>query len=389
MIKTNESSFSEISEIQKIDNSRLWLPTWTSLLLVFLIVLMVWFFRGGSFRLYASIFFLIYSVTHQIWISVILIGILQNVLFMPLRLIGNHFNNHLKDFEDELDKMKKADQQYLVFNKKVREGDPSIVFYIFNFFVNAIAFCSAGRIFLIDFYSDPLQLKKMNLLYNFVTYPQYPLKGINLYVPLIKVTQTMAINWSKIFMGIGLVFLFFIVLRLLWQVLRLFVGHNPQILSIRIKYNRFLFTVSGFIGVLLVLTIIFLRHIPTAFQSFIFAADLSHQNTPMNFTTAVGTFITTIYAGFQNNFAAIKKAEGSGIPSEVIEKVFKNKTIQSFQNALILGAGAFFITNNIPSAFELSVTVFEVMYMIYPFTFGLLIRNNSPAPVKLTIEKKS
>lgn len=152
----NDSSF---SKIRKIDNSRQWLPLWTSLLIIFIIVLMVWFFKGGSFKLYASIFFLVYSITQQIWISVILIGILQNILFIPLRIIGNSFSKSLKQFENELDKIKKEDQQFIVFNKKIKEGSLPIVFYIFNFFVNAIFFCSAGRIFLIDFYSDPLTLK--------------------------------------------------------------------------------------------------------------------------------------------------------------------------------------------------------------------------------------
>ncbi|MDD2483241.1 MAG: hypothetical protein PHE71_03155 [Candidatus Shapirobacteria bacterium] len=373
-----EASF---SKIRKIDNSRQWLPFWTTLLLVFLIVLAVWFFKGGSFKLYASIFFSIYSVTQQIWISVILMGIIQNIIFLPLRLIGNSFDKSLKDFEDELDKIEKEENQSIIFNKKLKEGSLPIVFYIFNFFVNAIAFFSAGRIFLIDFYSDPLKLQKMKLLYDFVPYPKYPLKGINLHVPLFKITQTMALDWNNIFMIVGFTLLFFVALRLLWRVLRIFLGHNKKVLFARIKYNRLLFTISGFGGVAIILIVILLRHIPTAFQYFVFIANLSRQNTPMNFTTAVGTFIVTIHAGYKNNSEAAKKAELANIPKEVIKKVFKGKMEQSLKNAVVLGLGAFFITNNIPSAFELSVTTFEVMYMIYPYTFGLLIKKtNQPTP---------
>ena len=378
-----ESSF---AQVRKIDNSRKWLPFWTSLLLIFLIVLAVWFFKGGSFELYASIFFLIYSVTNQIWISVILMGIIQNILFLPLRIIGNHFNNSLKDFEDELDNVKE-DQQSLVFNKKIKEGSLPLVFYIFNFFINAIAFFSAGRIFLIDFYSDPLKLHKMNLLYKWVPYPQYPLKGIDLHVPLFKITQTMALEWSQIFMFIGAFLLFFVVVRLLWRFLRIFLSHNKKILFARIKYNRLLFTVSGFGSILLILVVVFLRHIPTALQGFVFIANLSRQNTPMNFVTAVGTFIVTIHAGYKNNSEIAKKAELSNIPKEVIKKVFKDKMGQSLKNAIVLGLGAFFITNNIPSAFELSVTTFEIMYMIYPYTFGRVIKKSDRvAPAELPVE---
>ena len=372
-------SETSLLKIRKIDNSHKWLPFLTTLLLVFLIVLFIWFFQGGSFRLYASIFFCIYSVTHQIWISVILMGIFQNFAFLPMRIIGNHVNSSLKDFEEELDKVEKEDQQILVFNKKVKEGSLPIVFYIFNFFVNAIAFFSAGRIFLIDFYSDPLKLQKMKLLYKFVPYPNYPLQGIDLHVPLFKITQTMALDWSKIFTIIGFTFLFFIVLRLLWRIVRIFLTHNKKILFARIKYNRFLLTVSGFGSVLLIGGIIFLRHIPTAFQGFIFIANLSHQNTPMNFVTAVGTFIVTVHAGYKNNSQIAKKAVLSNIPEAVVAKVFKDKMRQSLKNAVILGLGAFFITNNIPSAFELSVTTFEIMYMIYPYTFGLLLKQASPS----------
>lgn len=382
MVK-NESSF---SEIRKIDNSRKWLPFWTSLLLIFLIVLIVWFLKGGSFKLYASIFFLIYSVTNQIWISVILMGILQNIIFLPLRIIGNHFRTSLKDFEDELENVKE-DQQSLVFTKKIKEGSLSIVFYIFNFFVNAIAFFSAGRIFLIDFYSDPLKLQKANLLYDWIPYPKYPLEGINLHVPLFKVTQTMALEWSQIFMFIGASILFFVILRLLWRILRIFLSRNKKVLYARIKYNRLMLTISGFGSVALILIVIFLRHIPTALEGFVFIANLSRQNTPMNFVTAIGTFIVTLHAGYKNNIEVSQKAENSGIPKEVIKKVFKDKMGQSLKNAIVLGLGAFFITNQIPSAFELSVTTFEVMYMIYPYTFGLLIKKTDrPAIVSTTIE---
>jgi hypothetical protein len=49
----------------------------------------------------------------------------------------------------------------------------------------------------------------------------------------------------------------------------------------------------------------------------------------------------------------------------------------SFKNALILGTGAFLITNQIPSAFELSVATFEIIYMIYPYTFGRFVHLGS------------
>jgi hypothetical protein len=104
----------------------------------------------------------------------------------------------------------------------------------------------------------------------------------------------------------------------------------------------------------------------------------------MNFVTAVGTFIVTLHAGYRHNTETADKARLSNIPVEIVKKVFKEKMQQSFKNAIVLGLGAFFITNQIPSAFELSVTTFEVMYMVYPYTFGLIIKKTdrpTPPPI--------
>ncbi len=369
-----------LEQVRKIDNSRQWLPFLTTILLIFLIFLCVWFLRGGSFRLYASLFFFIYSLTHQIWISVIIIGVFQNILFLPLRIIGSHFRKSLKEFEDELEKTESSDNQYLLkpednqIADKLKEGSLPVVFYIFNFFVNAIAFFSAGRIFLIDFYTDPLKLQKMHLLYKFIPYPEYPLKGTFLNVHLFTITQTTAVPWNIILWVVAGLIIIPTILRFVWRLVRFIFKRSQKILQARIQYNRLLLKITGFSVVGALVFIFVLRHIPSAIQWFVFAIDLSQQNTPMNFTTAVGTFIVTIHAGYKNNKEASKEALKSGIPQDVVKKVSKNNMHQSFKNAVILGLGAFFITNNIPSAFELSVTVFEVMYMIYPYTFGLALK---------------
>ena len=368
MMRSNKS----LSQVRKIDNSRQWLPIITTLLLLFLIVLFVWFLRGGSFKLYASLFFSLYFVTRHIWISVILIGVFQNLFFLPLRLINNTFRQPLKNFEKELDKFS-VKQQSLIFTKKVKEGNLAITFYIFNFFVNAIAFFSAARIFLIDFYSDPLILQKKDLLYKWVPRPAYPLQGTDFKLPLFKITETFALPWPTIFFIIAGVILFFTSLRLLWRLVRFIFKKNKKILQARIQYNRLLLTIGGFGGAAIIAITIILRHIPSAFQGFVFVADLTRPNPPMNLTTALVTFLTTIHAGYKNNGNDAKVARESGIDPDIVQKVFRDKMRVSLKNGLILGSGAFFITNQIPSAFELSVATFEVMYMIYPYTFGRIL----------------
>lgn len=361
---------SSLSQIRKIDNTRHWLPLVTIILLFFLIYLFVWFLRGGSYRLYTSIFFSIYFVTHQIWLSVILIGVFQNIIFMPLRLIGNILKKPLEDFEEELDKTEDK-QQLLVFSKKVKEGNTAIVFYIFNFFVNAIAFFSAARIFLVDFYNYPLDRQKF--LYSWVPYPKYPLNGTIFKFPFFKVTNTTALPWNTIFIIVGSFLLLTIVLRLIWRLVRFLFKKNQKILYARIRYNRFLLFIGGFSGVFVLGLVLLLRNIPTAFQGLLLRVDLTRPNPPMNFVTAVGTFLTTLHAGYKNHSFASKQAKLAGIDPKVVNKVFLGKMQNSFKNALILGAGAFFITNQIPSAFELSVVTFEIMYMIYPYTLGRLL----------------
>ena len=358
---------SSLSSVRKIDNSRHWLPFVTTFLLIFLIYLFIWFLRGGSYRLYTSIFFSLYFVTNQIWLSVLLMGVVQNIIFMPLRLIGNVLKKPLEDFEEELEKTE-DNQQLVVFTKKVKEGNTAIVFYIFNFFVNAIAFFSAARIFLQDFYSIPLDGQKF--LYKWVPYPKYPLQGTIFKFPFFKVTDTTALPWNTIFIIIGSFFLLTIALRLVWRLVRFVFKKNQKILYARIRYNRLLISIGGFSGVLILLSLFFLRHIPIAFQGLLLKVNLTHPNPPMNFVTAVGTFITTLHAGYKNHSQAAKQAKLAGIDPNIVSKVFSDKMRNSLKNALILGAGAFFITNQIPSAFELSVATFEVMYMIYPYTFG-------------------
>lgn len=352
-----------ISKIRHIDNSRLWLPILTTFLIVFLFAIFIWFFRGGSFRLYSSIFFTLYNFTGQIWISVLLMGVLQNIAFLPLRLIGDYFDSRIKVFEELLGKSKENDQ-YFMFTEKIKKGDPAIVFYIFNFILNAIAFFSAGRIFLIDFYNTPLDPK---LLYNFVPYPKYPLRGTDFRFPFFKVTDSMALDWltiAKIWIGITL---FFAAARFLWRLIKFILWRSKRILSARINYNRLLAEIGGFSGTLFIVSTIFLRHIPTAFQGVMLIADLTRQNSTMNLITAIGTFLTTFHAGYNSASKASDNARRASIPEDVINKVFKARMERSFKNAIFLGIGAYIITSNIPSAFELSVATFEVLYIVSPY----------------------
>lgn len=372
------SSDSALDQIRKIDTKRS-APFAAIFMIGLTLLIFYWFFRGGSFRLYASVFFGLYFVTRQIWVSVLLIGIIQNIAFLPLHFIWLKMSTSIKAFEDEVEAVKAPDEQYIVFQQKVKKGDFAASFYIFSFVLNAIAFFSAGRVFLIDFYTKNLD---PSLLYSFIPYPTYPLQGTLFHFPFFRVTQTAAVDWKYIiYFWLG-VTLFFAVVRLLWRFLKVFFAKNQTILKYRIGYNKILFGIGGVGLTLLIVSIIFLRNVPSNAVFIWLVADLTRQNSTMNLITAIGTFLTTVAAGFKNSKISAKNLESAGVSQDVIERITREKIRQSFKNAVLLGIGAYFITSQIPSAFELSVATFEVLYIISPYTFDRFLTQvaNKSAP---------
>jgi len=363
-----ESGF---QQVRKIDNSHRWLPLATTAFMIALLIILVWFFKGGSFRLYASIFFSYYNLTGQIWLSVILIGITQNIAFLPLRFVKMALEDKLKQFEDLLENTK-DNSQYFLFSKQVREGDLSVIFYILDFLVNAIAFFSAGRIFLIDFYSKQLNPR---FLYSFVKYPQYPLKGTIFNIPYPRVDQSMALDWSIILKTILIFLTIVIIPRLIWRLIRFIFTKNKKILAARIKYNKIFLFFSGFASTLFLIILYVLRHIPTKLSFPIASFDLTRPSPTLNTITALATFLTTIHAGIKRNDLAVSAAKKANIPDDIIKKVTRQNLKNSFKNGLLLGIGAYLITNQIPAAFELSVATFEAIYIVSPYSFDLILKS--------------
>lgn len=358
----NNSSF---AQIRKIDNSRRWVPYATLFLIFFLIVIAVWFLRGGSFKLFASLFFGLYFLTKSSWISIILVSVVQNILFLPFRIIGNIFHVDMQSFESELKKTKE-DSQSVLLHKKVREGNFAIIFYILNFVLLAIAFFSAGRVFLLDFYHNHISNA---YLYSFIPYPDYPLNGTIFYFPFFKIIKTISLDTKTIFWVWGVILGSLVVLRLFWRyILRIFLSKNKQILKVRFKYNRFLIFVSGFIGTLFVASFFFLRHIPIAFEGIYLTADLSQKNTVFNIITALCTLLVTLYAGYKSNRAGVREARAANIPEHIIQKVSRKKTKTSFRNAFFLSIAAYLITHQMPCSHDLSVLSFQAVYLIFPHT---------------------
>lgn len=367
MIAKNNSG---ISQVRNIDNSRKWMPFVTFLFFVFLIFLGFWIAHRGNFRLYGSIFFLLYAGTQQVWLSIFLVSLVQNIIFLPFRVINHRFHPELKNFEEELKEAQQEKEQQILLTKKITEGNISIIFYILNFILLALAFFSAARFFLLDFYTHKIS---RDYMYSFVPYPEYPLKGIVFKFPFFEVTKSLALEWKTIFLFWGAIFGFIILLRFLWRLVRFFLSKNKNILSFRIKYNRFLIFFGGFIMTLFLFSLYFLRHIPLSFRWFYLTADLSQQNTEFNIITAIATFFATMYSGFKSSRQGIKEARANKIPEDIIKKVTKQKLGRSFRNGFALAVSAYFITHMMPCSHDLSVLSFELVYILAPYTIDRLL----------------
>lgn len=360
---------SSLSDIRKIDNTRVPVPWITILFIALLIVVAVWFFRGGSFRLYASLFFGLYYLTKLSWLSIILVSIVQNVFFLPFRFLYERFYVDLKAFEHALKKTK-TDEQSFLLNTNVRQGNASVIFYIINFVFLFIAFTSAGRVFLLEFYRSPID---KSFLYSFIPYPDYPLKGIIFHFPFIDVTSTTAVSWHYIFLIWAIPIGILIAFRLLWRIFKPLLAKSKTLLRYRIGYNRFIIIVGGFLGTLIIASTFLLRHFPASAHFQYISADLSLQNTTFNIITAVCTFFAAIYSGFQHNKEESAEARKAGISEAIIAEVSKATLRNSVRNGLVLGLFALWITRLMPSSHDLSVLAFEALYVTSPITFDLII----------------
>ena len=345
------------------------LPIVSMLGIIILVVVLVWFFKGGSFKLYASMFFGLYFLTQSSWISIILVSVVQNIILLPMRILYSFYNDDIKEFEDEV-KTSKTDEQQFIINKKVREGSGAVIFYIINFVLFFIAFISAGRVFLLEFYKTPIDI---NYLYSFIHFPEYPLKGVIFHFPLINITKTMAVDWYWIAYAWGVLFVVLAVLKLFWRIIRPMFTRNQQILGFRIGYNKLLALVGGVIGTIMIITTIFLRNVPLGAEIWWWSADLAEQNTAFNIVTAICTMLATIYSGYQHNVIESAEARKKGISEEIIARVNKNHIRESFKNGLMLGLFALWVTRLMPCSHDLSVLAFEACYVLSPITFDLLI----------------
>lgn len=355
------------SKLVKKNTIRRFFPLSSIVASVIIIFLVFAFFSGLSFQFYASALFIFYALTGKMWVSVVFLGVFQTVLMIPLRIVRILRSQNIKEFQRGVGDLKDGPAKQLSFKENFQKGNKTFLFYVVDFVIQLVSFITIGRMFLTDFYSVPISTAR---LYSFVPYPAYPIQDTFFKIPYLKVVSTTDFGLKTFFIvALGLIVfqVFILILRSIYK--RSFIKNNKKLSSSKAlpQYT------SGYLIVILVVVYFLIRHFPTDISLRIFSGDVSIPNRTLNSITAFTTFLTVMWFGVVRNMRQAKLAEKSKIPLAVIERTQKLMFKDSFKNAVVLGLGAFFITNQIPSAFELSIFTLEIISLSSPFTLDKII----------------
>ena len=375
----------------KITSSGVLIPVMSGLVVVVLISLVFAFFKGWTFNFYANILFGFYALTEQVWVSVVLLGVTQTILMVPFRTIRVMQSHNIRKFQEKVDGLGREEQQIAKVKKTFRQGNLTFLFYVVDFMIQLTLFMSIGRLFLTDFYANKID---PNILLKFIPYPAYPLQGLWFKIPYPIITRSKDFGWWIVFLVWILILLSHVFIYIAKRMKRKFqvvaekktqeevkesdvgekvkVQTNPQLESQQ-KTKQTL----GFLGsstvVLFIIAYFLVRKFPLAWEIRIFSGDVSAPNRTLNTVTAIATFILIVWFGLQDILRQGKLAQKNGITEDVIDatqnEMFKNNLFNGF----LIGLGAFFITNLIPSAFELSIFTFELIAVSSPFTLDKFI----------------
>jgi hypothetical protein len=345
------------------------LPPKRTILTGIIVIFLVWaFFSKRTLQLYASVLFFFYSFTHSMWISVILLGIFQTMLMVPFRIINIAKNKHIKDFETTIIEDKSDEEQSFLIKTNMKSGNRVVLYYLVNFMVSLTTYISIGRLFLTDFYSKRLDPW---LLYDFVRYPQYPIRDVWFKIPYIKFENT-------IDFGLGNVLIAWVIILIVVSLLALLRGYLKKRKIYVSAAAKVL--MSGSLFILFTISYYFIRHFPTSFSLAIFSGDISKPFPTLNTITALATFFTLLWLDIPSILKKGELAEQANIDDSIIQKTQSHLFTDSLKNATLVGLGAYFITNQIPCAFELSIFTLEIISWLSPFTLDrMLLKTNAPS----------
>lgn len=348
-------------------------PSLSTIFSILLLILLFYlFFHGDIYRFYASFLFLFYSWTQKIWVSVVMLGVFQTLIMLPLRAVNLTRSLHIKDFQEKIKEIKNENEQHFILKQSVQQGNRIALYYIINFTIQLVSYFSIGRLFLTDFYNKPL---KPDLLYSFVKYPTYPIKDLFFKIPYITPIKTTDLGMEVVFLSWALVFLIQIVLKFIKKSFaKKQTSSSTEQQVVVDKLVNYSDALSIFIYLALYLL---LRNFPIAWDSNIFSGDISIPNRTLNTITAIGTFVTIIWLNVPKIRHKIHLARLQNIDEKIIFSTLKDMVKETLFSATLIGLGAYYITNHIPCAFELSIFTLEIISWISPFTLDKIILSSS------------
>jgi hypothetical protein len=347
---------------------------------VVIIILLYAFFSKLTIKFYASALFFFYHYIQHMWLAVIALGVFQTFLMVPFRIINLVLSTNVKEFEAKVEELKSQEDQQFLIKETVSRGDPVMLWYLINFFIQIIAYLSIGRMFLIDFYNYKLA---PNLLFPFVPYPDYPIKDPIFKIPYPAVTQTKDFGLIAVLIAWAII----LVYKLFHSKVLAFYRRLPEEKKFTAPSNPFFHYIKqilknsgGFITIFFALSWILIRHFPTNWTLRIFTGDVGVPNYRLNFITAVGAFIIVLWLNLPKISKKAQLARAAKIPEEIIFKTQKQLFIDNLRSATVIGLGAYYITRFIPSAFELSIFTLEIVSFISPITIDRLIFSQFKPP---------
>lgn len=372
----------------KPSSSGILLPIMSIVTAIILIFLVVAFFKGWTFNFYANILFGFYALTKQVWVSVVFLGVVQTIIMIPFRAVRVMQSQHIQKFQDKITELNQEQQQISKVKKTFRRGNLTFLFYLIDFMVQLILFISIGRLFLTDFYNKKLA---SDVLLNFIPYPDYPLQGLMFKLPYPIFKNTRDFGWWVVF-GVWFLILvghvLFYVFKRVSRRVKARQEHQQKqdeaeqatdIAEATKPKSReggakqvFKY-LGGSTVILFVVSYFLIRNFPSAISVEIFSGDVSIPNRTLNTVTAIVTFLMFAWFGLQDILRQGKLADEEGVPEEVVELTQKEMFRSTLLNSALIGLGAFLITNQIPSAFELSIFTFEVIAIFSPMTIDKFV----------------
>lgn len=375
--------------IPKFHPSRLFpVPRLTTLIAIGIVVLLIYAFASGlTKQFYASFVFLFYSITGQMWISVVMLGIFQTLLLIPFRVINLLKSANIQEFRETVNTMAAEQEQSYFLKKSVKRGQRVALYYFVNFFVQTTSYISIGRLFLTDFYNQRLD---PHLLYSFVPYPDYPIEGRMFKIPYVWFSETTDLGMKWVWIAWGVI----LGMQGLFLLMRSFMKKRKAQPLFGTALSPQLATVKSLLGyatgsaiLMMVLAWFLVRAFPVGWELRLFSGDVAEVNVRFNMITSIIAFFLIIWVSLPKMAKKTDLARAAGIEEAIIRRTEKVMLSDTLKAATLVGAGTFFITNQIPSAFELSIFTLETISLFSPLTLDRVILA-SVKPKEVVTEEK-